>query len=157
MHKRRASSYIYPFPSYRHRECGGISLVLGSSMNRPTAARIQTIRQKSAESITPIASAGTHWVVQGMNIISGTCSAAMKIMMPQNQLRRLSFHFRAIRNPNTAMQLSTGKAIFSLPNRSQSQMIGKQKAIQVNKTFLGRRIFLAVCMSVLISSIKGNS
>ena len=153
----RSHRTVIGFHRTRWRKHTHLSAVFDSSISLPTAARIQTIRQKSAESITPIASAGTHWVVQGMNIISGICSAAMKIMMPQNQLRRLSFHFRAMRNPNIAMQFSTGKAIFSLPDRSQSQIIGKQKAIQVNKTLRGMRIFLAVCMSFLMSLINGNS
>jgi hypothetical protein len=42
----------------RQRECGGISLAFGSSINYPTTARTQTITQKSAESMAPIARAG---------------------------------------------------------------------------------------------------
>jgi hypothetical protein len=71
VHNRQKLSYSYPFPSYRQRERVGLSLTVGSSMNFPTTARIQRIRQKSTESMTAIASAGTHLVVQGTNKING--------------------------------------------------------------------------------------
>ncbi len=48
------------------------SEVSGLSMNFPITATIHRIRQKSAESMTAITNAGTHFEVHGTNKTNGT-------------------------------------------------------------------------------------
>jgi hypothetical protein len=97
-----------------------LSAAFGPPVSLSTTARIQRIRQKSAEAMTVIVDAGTHFVVQGTNIINGTCNAAMAAMVPQNHGCCHSFRFKTSIKPSTKILFEDGKKRSSFPTLSNS-------------------------------------